>query len=99
MKFNNWHLQSFQPSVDPLPCPACGKIDKVWAGVDSAMSGGVGCSRCRLVVTRRFPERTPKGMPENLESKRPVNGRDEWTDWLYGYCTIQALKIWNRIKR
>lgn len=97
--FKNWYLQHFKPSEDPLPCPACDRIDKVWAGVEASMSAGVGCSRCRLRVLRDFPERSPKSMPKNLGRERHDDERDERSDWLYCYCTAQALEVWNSLPR
>lgn len=98
-RFRRWSLWHFKPNEDPLPCPACDRIDMVWAGVEACMSAGVGCRRCRLKVIRDFPEKTPKSMPKNLGRVRRDDERDEWSDWLYCYCTAEALEVWNSLPR
>lgn len=56
-----WYLGNNVPNVIPLDCPLCMKSNKVWAGVDSCSTSGVGCSRCHLTITCGFPTNLPAG--------------------------------------
>lgn len=73
-------------------CPACGKDDCLWFPIDSAMTSGVGCRRCRLRVTRPFPKLYPRSCPDNLKGLDAI-------DWMYLYAFFIALKTWNRLPR
>lgn len=75
-----------------LDYPLCGKDDKLWFPVDSAMCSGIGCSRCHLRITRNFPALYPRSFPKNIKQREAI-------DWMYLYAFFVLLKSWNRLPR
>lgn len=74
--------------VTVLPCPFCG-LAEVSVGVQSALSYGVGCPQCRVVVARQVPDRWPRGV-----RKRGLTA-DENLERLYRWTLVRAVFDWN----
>ena len=68
---------------EALPCPCCG-ARKPYVGRMHAMGFGVKCMRCKLEISRDYPDRYPKGIT-SLEQ-------------LHERLQRQAIEAWNTRK-
>lgn len=69
------------------PCPCCAS-DRLYHGPASAMSYGVQCMTCRLMVERHIPPRWPRGMKSIKSPKRRMA-------MLERFILKQAVDAWN----